>query len=60
TGRLIDRIGKSLFVLAVFTSTLNAMAPLLVRTGQTRHGRSQRWRCDRATEGNLGLCRGLG
>ena len=26
TGRLIARFGKSLFVLAVFTSTLNAIA----------------------------------
>ncbi len=36
TGRLIARFGKSLFVLAVFTSTLNAIAPLLIILGNTQ------------------------
>lgn len=35
TGRLIARFGKSLFVLAVYSSTLNAIAPLLIILGNT-------------------------
>ena len=36
TGRLIARFGKSLFVLAIFMSTLNAIAPLLIILGNTQ------------------------
>ena len=36
TGRLIARFGKSLFVLAIFMSTLNAIAPILIILGITK------------------------
>ena len=47
TGRLIARFGKSLFVLAIFMSTLNAIAPLLIILGyfggSSRNGTDTYW-----------------